>query len=166
MYKLTLPVLVLIALTACPGVQYQPGTPITTDFQGEWSYGTISSVQYYNPINGHWGQANGAGDRFKLKPNGRYERSRLLQITTGNCESNLFIYEIGTVRMENNQIKFQPADGAVKGQSCSAANSYEKRGPGAVKPETWNYQLQINEFNQDVLVLTQGEAVAHYGRPQ
>jgi hypothetical protein len=153
-------------LTACPSIQPQPGTPVPNELQGEWTYGTISSVQYYNPDNGHWGQINGAGDRFKLEPNGNYERSRLLQITTYGCQSNLFIWEVGTVRLENQSIKFQPANGAVKGQSCNAANSFEKRGANAVNPETWGLELQINEFNQDVLVLTQGEAIAHYGRPQ
>ena len=81
----------LTTLTACPGVQALPGTPVPSELQGEWTYGTIWSVQYYNPNNGQWGQVNGAGDRFKLEPNGDYERSRLIQISTYGCESNLFI---------------------------------------------------------------------------
>jgi hypothetical protein len=166
MNKFLLTAALAAVLSACPGVRALPGTPVPSELQGEWTYGTISSVQYYNPNNGHWGQVNGAGDRFRLEPNGNYERSRLIQISTYGCESNLFIWEVGTVRLENNAMTFQPADGAVKGQSCSAANSYEKRGPGSVKSETWKLELQVNEFNQDVLVLTQGEAKAHYGRLQ
>lgn len=159
---------VLIALTACPGMQYLPGTPVPTELQGEWSFGSISSIQYYNPSNGHWGQPAGAGDRFGLEPDGRYERSRLIQLTNYGCETYLFIWEKGTVRVENNQLKFQPADGAVKGQSCSASRSYEKRGPGSVKPETYTIELSTNEFGQEVMTLVteDGQGRALYGRPQ
>jgi hypothetical protein len=154
--------LLATALTACPG------TNVPVDMRGEWHDGRISSIDYYNPVNGHWGQPSGAGDRFKLEANGDYERSRLLQITTYGCESFLFIWEKGTVRVENGQLKFQPVDGAVKSQSCSTANTFEKRGPGSVNAETYGVALEVNEFGQEVMTLstTDGEGRALYGRPQ
>lgn len=144
------------------------GSSIPTALQGEWLYGRISSIQYYNPVTGAWAQPSGAGDRFKLEPNGNYERSRLLQLTTYGCSSMLFIWEKGTARVSEKQISFQPTDGAVKSQACSPSNSYQKKGPGAVKAETWNYRLERNESGQDVLVLEtlDGQGRAHYGRAQ
>jgi hypothetical protein len=160
----------LMTLSACPGVQALPGTPVPSELQGEWTYGTISSVQYYNPNNGHWGQVNGAGDRFNLEPNGDYERSRLLQLTTYGCESYLFIWEKGTIKLDfdKSQITFQPADGAVKSQSCSAANSYEKKGPGSVKPETYDAEMGEDSNGKTLLRLNtlDGKGSALYGRPQ
>ena len=158
---LTITALTISAANALSG----PGVPAA--LQGEWLYGRISSIQYYNPTTGAWAQPSGAGDRFKLEPNGQYERSRLLQMTTYGCSSSLFIWEKGTVRVTDKQISFQPADGAVKSQACGPSNTYQKKGPNAVKPETWNYTLTRNEYGQDVLVLERldGQGRAHYGRP-
>ncbi len=125
---------------AAPAVTGPSGTPVPTELQGEWLYGRISSIQYYDPISGRWGQPNGAGDRFRLEADGRYERTRMIQISTYGCESYLFIWEKGTVKLDfdKSQITFQPWDGAVKSQSCSPSNSYEKKGPGSVNPETYD----------------------------
>lgn len=160
-----------LALTACPAAPAMPvGTPVPAELQGEWLYGRVSSIGYYDPATGTWGQPAGAGDRFKLEPNGNYERSRLIQLTTYGCESYLFIWERGTVKIDlaQSRISFQPGDGVVKSQSCSAANSYEKKGPGSVKPETYDAELGQNDTGKPLLRLSMvgGEGSALYGRPQ
>jgi hypothetical protein len=170
-----------LSLTACPGVPAapgsgtptptsQPGTPVPTELQGEWLYGRISSIQYYNPVTGSWGQPAGAGDRFKLEANSNYERSRMIQLSTYGCESFLFIWEKGTVKLDfdKSQISFQPADGAVKSQSCSASNSYEKKGPGSVKPETYDAEMGEDSNGKPLLRLKtlDGKGSALYGRVQ
>lgn len=146
------------------------GTPVPAELQGEWLYGRISTIQYYDPVTGHWGQPNGAGDRFRLEADGSYERSRLIQVSTYGCESYLFIWEKGTVKLDfdRSQISFQPWTGALKSQSCSASNSYEKKGPGSVNPETYEAAFGTNESGQPVLQLKtlDGQGSALYGRPQ
>lgn len=167
-----IPILGLM-LAACGGAgagSGPEGTPVPADLQGEWLYGRISSIQYYDPVSGHWGQPAGAGDRFRLEAGGNYERFRLIQLSTYGCESYLFIWEKGTVRLDfdKSQITFQPWTGAVKSQSCSPANTYEKKGPGSVKPETYNAAYGTNEYGQEVLQLKtlDGQGSALYGRPQ
>jgi hypothetical protein len=169
-----LPTLAVI-LAACGGAGLMPvsgpaGTPVPAEIQGEWVYGRISTIQYYDPVTGSWGQPGGAGDRFRLETDGKYERTRLLQLSTYGCESYLFIWERGTVRvdLEKSQITFQPWTGAVKSQSCSASNSYEKKGPGSVNPETYDVELSQNESGGLLMRLSMvgGEGSALYGRPQ
>lgn len=173
LFKL-IPIIGLL-LAACGGAGIMPGngpagTPVPDELQGEWLYGRISTIQYYDPISGHWGQPNGAGDRFKLEANGSYERSRLIQLSNYGCESYLFIWEKGTVKIDlgQSQIVFQPWTGAVKSQSCSASNSYEKKGPGSVNPETYDAEMGQSDSGQPLLRLntTDGKGSALYGRPK
>ena len=167
-----IPLLVLL-LAACGGAGGMPtsgpaGTPVPAELQGEWLYGRISTIQYYDPVTGSWGQPNGAGDRFRLEADGKYERTRLLQISTYGCESSLFIWEKGTVKLdlEKSQITFQPWTGAVKSQSCSPSHTYEKKGPGAVNPETYNAEMDQNDSGQSVLRLRVGLGGGGAGRQQ
>ena len=64
-----------------------PGSAVPPELQGAWRYGTISSVDYYDPVTGAWGAPSGTGITFTLDAEGDYERSSLLQVTTYGCES-------------------------------------------------------------------------------
>src|SRR3954462_10659656 len=68
---------------------------VPAELQGEWRYGRISSIQYQDSYTGRPAAPNGSSDQFQLASNGNYQRNRLLQITTYNCASNLFIEEKG-----------------------------------------------------------------------
>ena len=63
------------------------GSLLPAEIQGEWLYGRISSVQYEDITTREIKSTNGTSDRFKLDPNGNYQRVRLLKITTYNCAS-------------------------------------------------------------------------------
>lgn len=141
-------------------------TAVPSELQGEWRYGRVSSIQYQDSYTGAPAQPNGSSDQFTLTPNGSYERARLLQINTYGCASNLFISEKGKVTIEARQLTFQPVESTSKGQSCSAANSYEAK--NTAKSETYAWSIETNDYGQQVLVLetTDGEGKAHYSRPQ
>ncbi len=81
---------------------------VPSELQGEWRYGRISSIQYQNSYTGAPAQPNGSSDQFNLAPNGDYERTRLLQINTYSCASNLFIQEKGKVSVEVSASPFSP----------------------------------------------------------
>lgn len=141
-------------------------TNVPAQLQGEWRYGRISSIQYEDAYTGAPAQPNGSSDQFKLTPNGNYERTRLLQITTYGCASNLFIQEKGKVTIEEQQLTFQPVESISKGQICNSGRTYEKR--NGAQPETYAWSIETNDSGQEVLVLqtSDGEGQAHYGRSQ
>ncbi|NEU83181.1 hypothetical protein [Nostoc sp. UIC 10630] len=136
------------------------------ELQGEWRYGRISSIQYQDSYTGRPAAPNGSSDQFQLASNGNYQRNRLLQITTYNCASNLFIEEKGKVKIEGQRLTFQPSDSTSKGQICNSGRTYSSR--NSAKAETYEWSIETNEYGQQVLVLetTDGKGKAHYGRPQ
>jgi hypothetical protein len=139
---------------------------VPAELQGEWRYGRISSIQYQDSYTGRPAAPNGSSDQFQLASNGNYQRNRLLQITTYNCESNLFIQEKGKVKIEGQRLTFQPSDSTSKGQICNSGRTYSSR--NSAKPETYEWSIETNEYGQQVLILetADGEGKAHYGRPQ
>lgn len=168
----SLALLLLVLLVACgqaspgggPAGPALPGTPVPVELQGEWRYGSISSVNYYDPATGAWGAPSGTGIYFTLSPDGNYERSSLLQVTTYSCESYVFIWEVGTVAVAASQITFQPSQSAVKSQQCSADHTSETR--NTVEPETFAWSVGPDDYGETLLTLTyaNGEE-AHYDRP-
>lgn len=139
---------------------------VPAELQGEWRYGRISSIQYQDSYTGRSAAPNGSSDQFQLASNGNYQRNRLLQITTYNCESNLFIQEKGKVKIEGKRLTFQPSDSTSKGQICNSGRTYSSR--NSAKTETYGWSIETNEYGQQVLILetADGQGKAHYGRPQ
>lgn len=153
------------AIAFYPQASKADDTQIPSELQGEWRYGRVSTIQYQDSYTGAPAQPSGSSDEFTVTPDGNYERARLLQITTYGCASNLFILEQGKVTIEGQQLTFNPTHSKAKGQTCSAANSYEKE--DSANPETYVWSIETNDAGQQVLVLetTNGEGKAHYGRP-
>ncbi|PHJ55344.1 hypothetical protein VF14_35135 [Nostoc linckia z18] len=139
---------------------------VPTELQGEWRYGRISSIQYQDSYTGRPAAPNGSSDQFQLASNGNYQRRRLIQITTYNCSSNLYIEEKGKVKVESGLMTFQPSESVSQGQICNSGRTYSSR--NSAKPETYQWSIQTNDYGQQVLVLetTDGQGKAHYGRPQ
>lgn len=150
--------------TPGPGSQPLPGSAIPTELQGAWRYGSISSVDYYDPVTGVWGAPSGTGISFTLDASGNYERSSLLQITTYGCESYVFIWELGTALLSGDQITFQPYQSAVKSQVCSPAEVSEEY--NTVESETFTWSVGPDDYGETVLTLTypSGEETL-YDRP-
>ncbi|MDF5708708.1 MAG: hypothetical protein PUP90_13860 [Nostoc sp. S4] len=140
-------------------------TGVPNELQGQWRYGRISSIQYQDSYTGQPAAPNGSSDEFQLASNGNYQRSRLLQITTYNCASNLYIEEKGKIKVEGQRLTFQPSDSISKGQICNSGRTYSSR--NSAKPETYQWSIETNDYGQQVLVLetTDGKGKAHYGRP-
>ncbi len=149
------------SLVSIPHVSHADGIP--NQLQGEWSYGQISSMQYQYH---YTAQSDGSSDRIKVKPNGDYERARLLQISTYDCASYLFIQEKGKVKIDGQKLTFEPNNSFVKGQECSASNTYQRH--NTAKVETYSWSLEKNDYGQEVLVLEKlnGKDKALYGRPR
>lgn len=156
--SLSLSLALTSAALAAPG-----GSPIQAPMLGSWLYGTLSSIEYYDRTTNKWQDASGASEIVTFTADGRYERTRLLSLTTYSCTSKLFIYEKGTVKLEGDRITYRPQEGVNKGYTCSPSNSWSTT---EIKPETWVFHFEKNGSGQDVLVLQNlgGDAQARYGR--
>ena len=84
MFKKILSLLALVVLfAACsttpeptpdPGDNPEPGSgSLPQELQGEWFAGSISSIQFYDPITGDWAAPNGSGFYMIFKADGSYE---------------------------------------------------------------------------------------------
>lgn len=139
----------------------QTGSALPEKMVGGWLYGTLSSIEYYDPGSNKWMDSSGASEIVKYQANGRYERTRLLSLRTYNCESKLFIYEKGVVKLQGDKLTYQPSEGVNKGYTCSPSNSWNTN---KINSETWTLAFETDSGGKDVMVLSDGEAVAHYGR--
>ncbi|BDP43981.1 hypothetical protein DAETH_39500 (plasmid) [Deinococcus aetherius] len=151
-----------LALTLIPAASAaQGGTPVRAPMLGSWLYGTLSSIDYYDRTTNRWMDASGASEIVTFFADGRYERTRLLSLTTYSCTSKLFIYEKGTVKIEGDKITYRPSEGVNKGYTCTPSNSWETK---KINPETWTFGFERNDAGQDVMVMRGKESELHYGR--
>lgn len=155
--------LALVLAVGSPVLAAPTASAVPAPLLGRWLYGTLSSIEYYDRTTDRWQDASGASEIVTFSPGGRYERTRLLSLTTYSCTSKLFVYEKGTVTIEGNRLTYRPAEGVNKGYTCSPSNRWSTTD---LKPETWVFRLEKDGHGADILVLQnlKGDATAHYGR--
>lgn len=138
-------------------------SPVPAPLLGSWLYGTLSSIEYYDRTTKRWQDASGASEIVTFQADGRYQRTRLLSLTTYSCTSKFYVYEKGTVRIEGDRITYRPAEGVNKGYTCQPSNSWSTT---TLNPETWIFHFEKDRRGADILVLQnlKGDATAHYGR--
>ena len=146
-----------------PALAAPNGSPVGAPMLGSWLYGRLSPIEYYDRTSDRWMDASGATEIVTFGADGRYERTRLLSLTTYGCTSKLYIYEKGTVKIEGDRITYRPTEGVNKGYTCTPSNRWETR---KINPETWVFRFEKDSNGADVMVLQnlKGDAEAHYGR--
>lgn len=145
---------------ACLGID-RASAAVPNELQGEWQHTEVSGTQYYSQDAWQSGQSayaptNGLSDNLKIAPDGSYERNRLMQITTYGCESSIYIQEVGTVILENDQLMLQPSHSLSRGQQCSPENTSEQE--NTVEPSVFNWALGTNDSGEGILVLEYPES--------
>ncbi|MFC4454240.1 hypothetical protein [Deinococcus sonorensis] len=138
-------------------------SPLPAPMLGSWLYGRLSPIEYYDRTSNKWMDASGATEIVTFAADGRYERTRLLSMTTYGCTSKLYIYEKGSVKIEGDRITYRPSEGMNKGYTCTPSNHWETT---TINPETWVFRLEKNQAGADIMVMRnlKGDAEAHYGR--
>ncbi|MDB5045435.1 MAG: hypothetical protein JWQ08_1485, partial [Deinococcus sp.] len=134
--RLSLPLaLVLTPVTSAA----QSGPVIKAPMLGSWLYGRLSPIEYYDRTTNKWQDASGASEIVTFLPDGRYERTRLLSLTTYSCTSKLYIYEKGTVKLAGDQLTYRPQEGVNRGYTCTPSNSWTTT---KINPETWTFHFE------------------------
>lgn len=73
-----------------------PSTPVPSELAGSWYTGTISNIQFYDPVTGSWADTNGEGFYFIFNPDGTYEGGAVISSTSYNCSLKLLGRAVGT----------------------------------------------------------------------
>ncbi len=136
------------------------GSALPSVMVGRWLYGALSTVAYHDPSTDRWMDASGASEIVTYRSDGRYERTRVLSMRSFSCESKLFIYERGVVKLDGGRLTYQPSEGVNKGYTCSPSNSWST---STINAETWALTFE-KDGGKDVMVLSDGNGTARYSR--
>jgi hypothetical protein len=123
-----------------------------TELVGSWFTGTISSIQYYDPVTGAWADPNGEGFYLVLDADGGYEEGAVIQSTMYSCSSRLLGRAVGEWSIEGYQLWLARESGetSITG-TCSGSGSdtmgpqvsiyYWELGPDAYGTETLTLKM-------------------------
>ncbi|MFC4453781.1 hypothetical protein [Deinococcus sonorensis] len=141
------------------------GTALPAELQGEWNYGTISPIEYYDPTSGQYAEASGTSDILKFTADGTYERTGITVVTTYNCTSKILLHQTGIVTLSGTTLTLTPKVSLAKGYRCSPSDAFENRALNT-SVNTWNV---AGSGAQAVLTLGDPDHQAvdsHYNRPR
>lgn len=132
------------------GLSTAQAATVPTTLAGEWTSGYISPIEYYDPSSGKWADASGTSSILRIRPDGTYEETGLLSVTTYGCTSKLLVRQEGAVKVQGNQVTFTPKTSRAVGYMCSPSKTYEKRNHVQARTVTWT----VEKGSKTVLRLT------------
>jgi hypothetical protein len=145
-------------LSACGGAPGLGGVPADTPrsvlpaaMVGSWYEGSISTIDYYDPVTGVWAPPSGSGFAYTFHGDGTYEYTGILQVSTYGCTSTLLGYYTGTVTVSGDVLTTYQNGGRTKYETNCGTNSET-----AAEPEVTSYSWQIapDEYGEETLTLT------------
>jgi len=128
----------------CPTVMAKcradtPDSPLPYTFEGEWSYGSVSTVGFYSPSTG-WNPGSSTGSSYNFKKDGTYEYAIMMQSRTYTCGAGAFAWTTGRYQVQGNQLTLvEKVSKLSTADSCS-----NKRAAQDVKPGTQTFQVVIS----------------------
>src|SRR5262245_32622500 len=93
-----------------PGV----GTGVPSWAVGTWHYGSVSSVNFFNPNSGSWGTPSGEGMFYHFSADGKYEKGYMIQSTLYNCTMTVLFYSSGKITADGSQLSLRMTYGRMK----------------------------------------------------
>lgn len=144
---------VVLSLCACSGKSgNEPGGPnpatdgggtgsgngsIPAALAGDWRWGSVSTVDYYDPDANTFTTPEGVGAALRLNANATYEQAGYLQSGT-TCSTRIFYWKSGTVTVTGSTLVMHPTQSVRRIEdSCDAANPKETRGWAEEETFTW-----------------------------
>jgi hypothetical protein len=133
-----------------------PRTDVPQALVGKWYSGTVSSVDFYDPGSGSWGDPSGNGLFLTLVADGTFSSGYGQQVTLYDCETSSFFYKAGTVTVTGTDLTLYPNSGSKHYLAICSPSLNEDRGlnPDELNPIHQLYQLQTDDSGQPVLVFT------------
>lgn len=138
-----------------------PG-PNAAHLIGKWRSTKVAATQYGNLTTGALAPTSGSNFTYEFLPDGTYQFTGLMQVTTYGCTSSIWRTASGKYHAEGGRVTLQPAGGVFKSQVCG--------GPLKEKPDSLDQVSYVFQFEKDsngeVLVMngTDGKSRPDYFR--
>lgn len=125
-----------------------------TELVGRWFTGSISSIQYYDPVDGSWADPNGEGFYLILDADGSYEEGAVIQSTMYGCSSKLLGRAVGDWSVEGSQLWLARESGET-----SITGNCTGSGTNTMGPQTaiYYWELGPDAYGTETLTLKMGD---------
>lgn len=130
---------------------------------GSWKNGSVGSIQYQNQVTGATKSGRGSIFTYKFLPNGSYEFIGYMEMNMYNCNNTLFNQITGKYSVEGSTILLNPAKDFWKSTNSCAASGNKQQNKVPTK-KTLEFQTKDDEYGNQLLCLTDGEAETCYRR--
>lgn len=121
---------------------------------GSWYTGTVSTIQYHDPVDGSWADPKGEGFYLILGADGSYEEGAVIQSTMYNCSSRLLGRAVGAWSIEGYQLWLVRESGET-----SITGNCTGSGTNTMGPQTaiYDWKLGPDAYGTETLTLTMGD---------
>lgn len=145
-----------------PGTGQQTGDVPPVALAGEWNYGYISPIEYYDPSSGKYMEASGTSAILKLKADGTFTDVGISVVTVGNCTTKLLVQSEGTVTYTDKT--FTRVDKKVDSSVYNSCTGQVVKG-GTLTQNTSSWTVE-GEGDSAVLIITDAQgATGRWNRP-
>jgi len=134
-----------------------------SEIVGSWKNGSVGSIQYQNQVTGATKSGRGSIFTYKFLPNGSYEFIGYMEMNMYNCNNTLFNQITGKYTVEGSTIFLNPTKDFWKSTNSCAASGNKQQNKVPVK-KTLDFQTKDDEYGNQLLCLTDGEAESCYRR--
>jgi hypothetical protein len=121
-----------------------------TELVGSWFTGTISSIQYYDPVTGTWADPNGEGFYLILDADGGYEEGAVIQSTMYSCSSRLLGRAVGEWSIEGYQLWLARESGKTSITGTCTGSGSNTMGP---QVDIYYWELGPDAYGSETLTL-------------
>lgn len=121
---------------------------------GSWFTGTISSIQYYDPVGGSWADPNGEGFYLILDADGSYEEGAVIQSTMYGCSSTLLGRAVGGWSIEGFQLSLVRESGETSITGNCTGSGTNTMGP---QTDIYYWELGPDAYGIETLTLKMGD---------
>lgn len=125
---------------------------VPQELVGSWFSGTISSIQFYDPIANQWAAPNGDGFYFVFGSDGRYEEGAAINNTQFNCSIQLLGRAVGTLVVDGTNLTLNQESGLTHvTNTCSGVGENVM----GIATRSHGWSITTDEVGRALLSLTQ-----------
>ena len=172
-----LPALALIALAACsdssgPGDSWAgEGGHVPSSVQGDWKFGTISMISFWDDHTGDYlGTAGGVAVFFEFEPNGTYKHYVYVLVRNYGCVTQSWTEMRGTVDFSETTFLATPKQGKFKASdNCNDRYNFQRAMTSAELAERrreylWKFEQNPNDGKTYLMVGHDAQTWSHFQR--
>lgn len=133
----------------------------SSDLSGEWTNGRVSMLQEYDPVKGTTTPGNSTYFSYKFTGDGKFSFIGLAKTTNYGCSQTLFNDKSGKYVIDGSTITLIPSKNFWRNSfSCYPKNNSEKN--YTLTKETYELSFKTNEYNQELVCLTNNKGESCY----